>query len=120
MLREDARRDINGRSLTDFVGLKVSRKAGPNMYICPICGSGSGKNGTGAFHIYPDSKRVFCHSQNCFSEKGEDTLGALKIIWKCDETEALERAGYVIDKVSPGPSHQEHKEHQEHVEYQEL
>lgn len=114
MLREDARRDINGRSLTDFVGLKVSRKAGHNMYICPICGSGSGKNGTGAFHIYPDSKRVFCYSQNCFTEKGEDTLGALKLIWKCDETEALERAGYVIDKASAGPSHQEHKEHQEY------
>lgn len=117
MKREDARRDINGRPLTDFVPLEMSRKAGRNMYKCPVCGSGTGKNGTGALHIYPDSKRVFCYAgRNCFSDKGEDTLGALRIIWQCEETEALERAGYTIDKETQAPAHQEHKENTKHQE----
>jgi len=116
MKREDARKDINGRPLTDFVPLEMSRKAGRNMYKCPVCGSGTGRNGTGALHIYPDSNRVFCYSRNCFSDKGEDTLGALRIIWQCEETEALERAGYTIDKEAPAPAHQEHKQNTEHQE----
>ena len=118
MTREEARKDINGRPLTDFVTLEVSRKAGRNMYICPVCGSGTGKNGTGAFHIYPDSNRVFCYAGGCFSDKGEDVLGALRIIWKCSETEALERAGYSIDNSTRTPTHQEHKKNTEHQEHQ--
>lgn len=112
MKREDARRDINGRPITDFIPLELSLKAGRNMYKCPICGSGTGKNGTGALRIYPDSNRVICCSKNCFTEKGEDTLGALRTIWKCGETEALERAGYIIDTETP--AHQEHNENTEH------
>ena len=118
MTREEARKDINGRPLTDFVTLEVSRKAGRNMYICPVCGSGTGKNGTGAFHIYPDSNRVFCYAGGCFSDKGQDTLGALRIIWKCSETEALERAGYSIDNITQATTHQEHKENTRHQEHQ--
>ena len=115
MLREDARKDINGRPLTDFISLERSAKAGRNMYKCPVCGSGTGRNGTGALHIYPDSNRVVCYAGGCFSDnKGEDTLGALRIIWKCEETEALERAGYTIDRETP--PHQEHKENKEHKE----
>ena len=118
MTREEARKDINGRPLTDFVTLEVSRKAGRNMYICPVCGSGTGKNGTGAFHIYPDSNRVFCYAGGCFSDKGQDTLGALRIIWKCSETETLERAGYSIDNITQATTHQEHKENTRHQEHQ--
>lgn len=113
MKREDARKDINGRPLTDFVPLERSRKAGRGMYVCPVCKSGTGKNGTGAFHIYPDSNRIFCYANNCFTDKGEDTLGALRIIWQCGETEALERAGYILDEGSPAPAHQEHKKNTE-------
>lgn len=114
MKRQEARNDINGRPLTDFVALEMSRKAGRNMYKCPVCGSGTGRNGTGALHIYPDSRRVFCYANNCFTDKGEDTLGALRIIWHCDETEALERAGYTIEREAP--AHQENTKHQEHQE----
>ena len=116
MNREDARKDINGRPLTDFVTLQLSRKAGRNMYKCPVCGSGQGKNGTGALHIYPDSNRVFCYAGGCFTDKGEDTIGALRIIWQCEETEALERAGYTLDKYTPAPAHKENTKHQEHQE----
>ena len=115
MTREEARRDINGRLLTEFVTLGKSRKAGRNMYVCPICGSGTGKNGTGAFHIYPDSRRVFCYAHNCFTDRGQDTLGALRIIWKCGETEALERAGYILD----GETHNKNTKHKENIEHHE-
>ena len=118
MTREQARADINRRPLTDFVTLEVSRKAGRNMYICPVCGSGTGKHGTGAFHIYPDSNRVFCYAGGCFTDKGEDVIGALRIIWKCSETEALERAGYSIDNSTQVTTHQEHKENTRHQEHQ--
>ena len=116
MTKEEARKNINGRPLTDFVPLETSRKAGRNMYICPVCGSGQGKNGTGALHIYPDSNRVFCFAGGCFSDKGEDTIGALRTIWHCSEAEALERAGYTIDKGTPAPAHQENKKNTEHQE----
>jgi len=116
MKREDARKEINGRPLTDFISLERSAKAGRNMYKCPVCGSGSGKNGTGALCIYPDSRRVFCYASGCFSDKGEDTLGALRIIWQCEETKALENAGYSLEYEAPAPAHQEHKENNEHQE----
>ena len=115
MTREEARRDINGRLLTDFVSLGKSRKAGRNMYICPVCGSGTGKNGTGAFHIYPDPRRVFCYAHNCFTDRGQDTLGALRTIWQCGETEALERAGYILD----GEAHNKNTKHKENIEHHE-
>lgn len=115
MTREEARENINRRPLTDFVPLEMSRKAGRNMYVCPVCGSGQGKNGTGALKIKPNN-RVKCYAGGCFSVEGEDTIGALRIIWHCGETEALERAGYIIDKGTPATTHQEHKKNTEHQE----
>lgn len=114
MTRENARKDINRRPLMDFVHLERSRKAGKNMYCCPICGSGTGRNGTGALKFYPDSNRVICEAgRGCFTDKGEDTLGALRIIWDCGETEALERAGYTLDT-----NHNEYTENKEHQKHQ--
>ena len=58
MKREDARKDINGRPLTDFVPLELSRKAGRNMYKCPVCGSVTGSSGMDELHTYQDKNRV--------------------------------------------------------------
>lgn len=116
MKREDARLELNKKPLTDFIPLEMSRKAGRNMYKCPVCGSGNGKHKTGALQIYPDSHRVICFSAGCFTDKGQDTLGALRIIWQCSETEALERAGYILDEGSPAPAHWELKKSTEHQE----
>lgn len=115
MSREEARKHINARPLTDFVPLTPNRKAGKNHYICPVCNSGTGPNGTSAFHIYPDTNRAICE-KGCFTSKGQDTLGALRTLWACSETEALTRAGYTLDnspiKNNDNTKHQEHKEHQ--------
>lgn len=102
MTRDEIRNQINARPLTDFIGLQKSANSGAGFYNCPVCGSGTGKNKTGALKIYPNN-RVFCYSRKCFSDKGEDTLGALKIIWACDETEAMRRAKYSPDDSAPPP-----------------
>lgn len=102
MTREEARAEINSRPLTEFYHLDESRNGTSNQYVCPICGSGTGKNKSGALTLYPDSNRLYCYacgdSAGTFGGKGQDTLGALRLLWKCSETEALERAGYSIDK----------------------
>ena len=89
------REQINSRPVTDFVQLTKSK--GADMYNCPICGSGTGKNKTGALKLYRDTNRIICNANGCFGAKGEDTLGALRIIWGCTEQEAMTRAGYTLD-----------------------
>lgn len=104
MTREEAREQINARPLTDFIQLQPSPKAGKSFFICPLCGSGTGKNKTSAFHIYPNSNRAICESCGGFGAKGEDTLGALRIVWNCSEAEAIERAGVGnLEKLPPAP-----------------
>lgn len=78
-------------------------RAKDGNHVCPVCGSGSGKNGTSAFHEFPPSKtksgtwRFQCYAGDCFTDRGQDTLEALKTIWKCSESEAMIRAGYSIE-----------------------
>lgn len=119
MTREQARRHINGRPLTDFVALERSPRAGANMYACPVCGSGTGRNKTGALKIDPHSFRVMCFSGKlCFTDRGEDTLGALRIIWKCSEAEVFKRAGYILDNT-PQPEQKKYNEYKKHFEQKE-
>jgi len=105
MLKEDIRKEINSNPLFKYVSLKRSNKAGKGKYICPVCGSGTGRNGTGALHIY-DNNRVVCFAKNCFTDKGEDTLGALETIWNCNESEVFERLKFKVDRETPREEHQ--------------
>ena len=85
------------------------------MYNCPICGSGTGKNKTGALKLYRDTNRIICNANGCFGAKGEDTLGALRIIWGCTEQEAMTRAGYTLDAYKgkqPQKTQQTQKTHE--------
>ena len=52
MNRETARAEIRGR-LTEYVEQITEKSKGKNMYVCPLCQSGTGKNRTGAFSIDP-------------------------------------------------------------------
>ena len=78
------REEINTRPLTAFVTLEKSR--GRQMYCCPLCGSGTGRNHTGALRLYSPQEtgsghwNVICFANRCFGEKGTDTLGALRIL----------------------------------------
>lgn len=50
MNRQDARNQLKGQ-LRAYVESITSKSKGANMYVCPLCGSGEGHNGTGAFSI---------------------------------------------------------------------
>ena len=81
---ERCREEINGRPLTAYFPLTRSR--GNLMYNCPVCGSGTGRNHTGALRLYaPGESRtgkwhVICFANRCFGENGTDTLGALRVL----------------------------------------
>ncbi len=102
MTREETRQAINARPLTDFYSLTRSPQGTANQFICPCCGSGTGKNHTGALTFFSDTKRVCCFNPVCdLGGKGQDTLGALRILWNCTEQEVFERTGYAADTPEP-------------------
>ena len=47
--------------LLDYVNEITRKSSGKNQYICPICGSGTGHNHTGAFTVYPNNT-YYCFS----------------------------------------------------------
>ena len=48
------------RHLLDYVNEITTKSGSKNQYICPICGSGTGKNHTGAFTVYPKTDSYYC------------------------------------------------------------
>lgn len=51
--------------LSDYVSEITKPTKVKNQYICPLCNSGTGKNGTGAFTIYPETNSYYCYSCGC-------------------------------------------------------
>ena len=47
---QEAREQIKGQ-LRAYVESVTQKSKGANLYVCPLCGSGTGKSGTGAFSI---------------------------------------------------------------------
>lgn len=39
----------------------LEKSSGCSLYVCPVCGSGSGQHKTGAVQYYPDTQRWYCH-----------------------------------------------------------
>lgn len=100
------RDEINRRPLTDFYRLEKSKGG---LYVCPICGGGTHAHKTGSLSIsrgeYP---RVTCFSNggskdkggDCFTEKGQDTLGALRRLFpEKTEREIFEYCGYRMSEA---------------------
>ena len=94
--REQARELVNQR---DILTLYPFEKDKGYFYICPVCGSGThnykGTGATGALQIKPGKKiRCFAGCLNLPDKglsKGEDNLGALRVIWNCSEDEVFAR-----------------------------
>ena len=100
MTDEDRRRireEINAQPLTNFYTLQRSK--GANMYVCPECKSGTGKNQSGAFSITHKGSKYIHTCFACHRIDGQDTLGALRILWHCSESEAFEKCGYTPDRI---------------------
>lgn len=83
-------------SITDH-----SRKGNKKAYVCPLCGSGTGRNKTGAFTITPDG-----HSWKCFAcDKGGDTLDLIGYVEGIDDYNSkLKRAGELFNMTIDAPA----------------
>lgn len=58
----EAREELK-QHLKEYVDSITRPSKGRNMYICPLCGSGTGRNGTGAFNIDTEAPyRWICYS----------------------------------------------------------
>jgi replicative DNA helicase len=103
MDRDQARRQIKG-NLRDYVERITEKSKGANMYVCPLCGSGSGPNGTGAFSIKDGT------SWKCFScdQGGDifDLIGAREGI--TDTAEIFKRAYEIYGLEVEGYTHNTH------------
>ena len=113
MDRETAREQLKG-NLRSYVEQITHKSKGANMYVCPLCGSGTGSHSTGAFSIKDGT------SWKCFScNKGGDIfdlIGEYEGI--ADHTEQLKRAGEIFgitidsyrssarEDFSPAPEYQ--------------
>ena len=95
MDRQTATEAIKER-LTDYVeGItEHSKKGNKKAFVCPLCGSGTGKSGTGAFTITPEG-----NSWKCFAcDKGGDTLDLIGYVEGIDDYNSkLTRAGELFN-----------------------
>lgn len=92
MDRQNARDQLKGY-LKPYVEKITKKSKGRNMYVCPLCHSGTGPNGTGAFSIYNDGENWKCF---VCREGGDifDLIGAVEKIE--DYNEQLKRAGEIF------------------------
>ena len=60
-MEQNIARETLKNYLPEYVASVTRKSKGANMYVCPLCNSGSGKNGTGAFSI-KDGTRWTCFS----------------------------------------------------------
>ena len=100
-----AREELKPR-LKDYVESITSKSKVANMYVCPICGSGTGHNHTGAFSIdRKDPNRFKCFSCGLSGDIFE-LIGAVENI--TDPLEQLKRAGELYGiEVTGSPTAEE-------------
>lgn len=76
------------------------------MYVCPICGSGTGKNHTAAFKLYEDSNRWTCFGK-CGGRSG-DIFDLYAAVNNCDLSEATK--AIIAMYGSPATAHSSARE----------
>lgn len=100
MTRQEAQDLIKHRvPCTDFL-----EKAPRGGYICPYCGSGSGKHGTGAVKYYQATNTCACHACPEPGQKARkfDVFDCIQAFYRCDYNEALQRgADYLRIEIAP-------------------
>lgn len=74
--------------LKDYCEQHLEKKGG--KFICPICKSGTGKNGTSAFSITKDGLKWHCYSGNHpDDQKGGDIFDLCMFIENCNRSESF-------------------------------
>lgn len=86
-----------------------SAKGNRKAYVCPLCGSGTGRNKTGAFTITPDG-----HSWKCFAcDRGGDTLDLIGYVEDIDDYSAkVTRAGELFNLDIDAPTEYQNQDTQ--------
>ena len=114
MERQDAREQLKG-FLRNYVESVTQKSKGANLYVCPLCKSGTGKSGTGAFSIKNNT------SWKCFScnAGGDifDLYGAIN--GTADHTEQLRGLSelYGLDITSSHSTAQEYQKQDKNEQY---
>lgn len=97
MEREQARQEVRSRiSCTEYL-----TKSKGGLFCCPVCGSGTGKNKTGAVKYYQETNTWHCFSCN----RTGDVIDLYQLKTGADYNTALslmaEEIGIVIDQYRP-------------------
>lgn len=99
MTFDRARDQLKGQ-LRNYVE-SITQKSKGSLYVCPLCGSGTGSHGTGAFGVYDNGLKWKCQSCN----KGGDIfdlIGEYEGI--ADHGDQLRRAGELFRVEIDSPS----------------
>lgn len=92
MTREQAIEELKSR-LTEYIRSVTKPSGGENMYICPLCGSGTGKHRTGAFSVYDNGSKWKCFACDTGGDVFE-LIGQVEHI--SDYKEQLNRAAEIF------------------------
>lgn len=89
---ESSRAELKGR-LLEYVERITTKSKGKNMYVCPLCSSGTGHHGTGAFSVDENKLRWKCFSCGAGGDLF-DLIGAVENI--AEPLEQLRRAAEIF------------------------
>ncbi len=100
--------------LSDYVREITKPTKVKNQYICPLCNSGAGKNGTGAFTIYPETNSYYCYACG----RGGDIFSLYSAVNHIDFKESADRLSekYSVDFSVLNPAPTFHKKESEQVQ----
>lgn len=90
----------------------LEKSSGCSLYVCPVCGSGSGQHKTGAVQYYPDTQRWYCHKCRTLGdiftlyelEHGADFNTALRALAEQLGTSVEPHSTKPARKCPPAPS----------------
>lgn len=101
--------------LQNYVNSITEPSKGRNMYVCPLCGSGTGRSRTGAFGIYDNGIKWKC--QAC--GKGGDVLDLIGEYEHITEfTDRVNRLGEVLGiKIDTGRPNAEQPQNEEVINF---
>lgn len=85
---KDKARDLKP-FLVDYLQKIGLKRTSASLYNCPLCGSGTGRNHSGAFNVYQSGTRWHCHSCG----KGGDLIDLIAALENISWGKALSVAG---------------------------